>query len=217
MITSLAPINPLPSRRTPDWPRRESLPPRRRASLPQSTANSRELCEHLFEEHHARLLAVAHRILNSEHDAADAVQDAFVSAFTSLDRFQEKSQLSTWLHRIVVNCCLMKLRASKRRPATSLDLLVETAECTACEGPSAEARHVLLHLEREETRQLVHQAIDRLSADYREIIVLRDIQELDTDTTARLLGISRSAAKTRLHRARQTLRARIERMAPCAV
>jgi RNA polymerase sigma-70 factor, ECF subfamily len=217
MITSLAPTNPLPSRRTPEWPRRESLPPRSRASLPQSTANSRELCERLFDEHHARLLAVAHRFLNSEHDAADAVQDAFVSAFTSLDRFQEKSQLSTWLHRIVVNCCLMKLRASKRRQTTPLEVLAEMPECAKYEESMAKAVHGLSHLEREENRQLVHRAINRLSADHREIIILRDIQELDTNTTARLLGVSRSAAKTRLHRARQTLRVQIERMAPCAV
>ena len=65
-------------------------------------------------------------------------------------------------------------------------------------------------MEQEESRQLVHRALDRLSVDHREIIVLRDIQELDTDTTARLLAISRSAAKTRLHRARQALRVQLE-------
>jgi RNA polymerase sigma-70 factor (ECF subfamily) len=207
MNVLLAPANPLPNRRTPEWPRRESVPPRRPVSQQKAARCPREVCERLFRDHHAQLQAVARKMLHSEHDAADAVQDAFVAAFTSLDRFQERSQLSTWLHRIVVNCCLMKLRARQRRQIVSLELIADVPESPVCD-PLPPGHD--FQMEQEESRQLVHRALDRLSADHREIIVLRDIQELDTDTTARLLAISRSAAKTRLHRARQALRVQIE-------
>ena len=67
------------------------------------------------------MLAVARRLLPSTHDAADAVQEAFISAFQSIASFDANSKLSTWLHRIVVNACLMKLRSGRRRETSSLD------------------------------------------------------------------------------------------------
>src|SRR5262245_61828744 len=79
--------------------------------------------EALVRRHAGRLLAVARRFLACQADAADAVQDAFLSAFRALGSFREGSALGTWLHRIVVNACLSKLRARRRRPETSLDLL----------------------------------------------------------------------------------------------
>src|SRR5438445_258524 len=72
-------------------------------------------CEALVRQYGGRMLAVARRFLRSEEDAADAVQDAFLACFRSLDSFEGHSSLGTWLHRIVVNTCLMKLRSQSRR------------------------------------------------------------------------------------------------------
>ncbi len=174
----------------------------------------RETCEELVWQYSGRMLAVARRLLRSEEDAADAVQDAFVSALTSMHKFQGRAQLYTWLHRIVVNACLMKLRSKKRRSAASLDELLPSFDEHGCHaqlvvvwGDQAAAR-----LEQDEVRSAVRNCIDQLPEQYRAILILRDIEEFDTEQTATLLGLSQCAVKTRLHRARQALRTLLEQV-----
>lgn len=160
-----------------------------------------------------RMLAVAKRILRSEEDAQDAVQDAFVSALGSAPEFRQESQASTWLHRIVVNSCLMQLRRRRRRPATSLDAILPFFDdCDRRTRPDgAWSQSTYGRLERIENSRRVRQCIDELPAEYRQILILRDIEERDTCESAKLLEITAGAAKTRLHRARQALRERLER------
>jgi RNA polymerase sigma-70 factor (ECF subfamily) len=155
-----------------------------------------------------RVMAVARRMLPREDDAMDAAQDAFLSAFKSLDHFDGRSQLTTWLHRITVNACLMKLRTARRRPERSIDpLLPQFAECGHQSLPARPwARSAQECLDAEETRTLVRSKIEELPDGYREVLLLRDIEELDTEQTAQLLGLTPAAVKTRLHRARQALR-----------
>ena len=155
-----------------------------------------------------RLLAVARRMLGREEDAQDAVQEAFLSAFKSLDRFDGRSQLTTWLHRIAVNVCLMKLRSQRRRPERPIeDFLPEFLPDGHQKNPSSPWKPAeSCGIEREELRAFVRARIEELPEQYRLILVLRDIEELDTDETAAVLGISAAAVKTRLHRARQALR-----------
>jgi RNA polymerase sigma-70 factor (ECF subfamily) len=168
-------------------------------------------CESLIEQYGERMLAVARRMLRNEEDAADAVQDAFLAAFVSLRRFRGQARISTWLHRIVVNQCLMKLRSQKRRATLSLDALGSHSEdgggcweaVAACDPAAAQVDQL-------ETRLAVRRSIQQLPADFREILILRDIEEFDTNQTAALLDLSRAATKTRLHRARQALRAELE-------
>jgi RNA polymerase sigma-70 factor (ECF subfamily) len=140
------------------------------------------------------------------------VQDALVSAFASIYQFRASSQLYTWLHRIVVNACLMKLRSQKRRATVSLDALLPTFDEVGNHSHpvSSWTSDAIEHIERRETRTLVRDYIDRLPDDYRTILILRDIEELDTDETAAVLKLSRAAVKTRLHRARQALRSLLE-------
>ncbi|MGD9856953.1 MAG: RNA polymerase sigma factor [Planctomycetaceae bacterium] len=168
--------------------------------------------EQFVRDYTGRLLVVANRLLRSEEDAADAVQDAFLSALTKKDTFQGESTVYTWLYRIVVNTCLMRIRSKPQTKTDSLEVLQSTFDeqrrhtsRESVENNGAEDR-----LESEETRVLVRACIDRLPVDYRAILVLRDIEELDTETTAALLNLSRSAVKTRLHRARQALRTLLE-------
>jgi RNA polymerase sigma-70 factor (ECF subfamily) len=161
-----------------------------------------------------RLLAVAYRYLCSEDDCNDAVQDTFISAFHSLHQFAGKSSLSTWLHRILVNNCLMKLRTQSRRHEVSIDNLLPKFDDTG-----HHARAVKLWsadsgdcAEQEEMRAHVRACIWQLPDEYRAVLVLRDIEEFDTDETARMLKTSPGAVKTRLHRARQALRTLLEPM-----
>jgi RNA polymerase sigma-70 factor (ECF subfamily) len=155
-----------------------------------------------------RMLAVARRFLHQEQDAQDAVQDAFLSAFKSIDQFQGQARLGTWLHRIVVNAALMKLRSQRRRPERAIEDLLpkfqddghraDVGAAWAVTFDTAVADH--------ELRDVVRRSIDQLPESHRTILLLRDIEQRSTEETAELLGINPGAVKTRLHRARQALR-----------
>jgi RNA polymerase sigma-70 factor, ECF subfamily len=164
--------------------------------------------EILVRTYSSRLIAVARRILTSEEDARDAVQDAFISVFRSLDRFEGESRLSTWLHRIAVNAALMRLRSRRRRPEDPIEPLLPAFESDGHHqeqfqswDESAEALLV-----RGETRAVVRRCIDRLPESYRTVLLLRDIEQLENEEAAAMLGVSVNAVKIRLHRARQALR-----------
>lgn len=168
--------------------------------------------EELVRTYGGRLLAVARRFLSSEDDARDALQDAFLNAFRSIDRFEGHAKLSTWLHRIVVNACLMRLRTRRRKPETSIeDLLPNWQEDGHPERPASAWRTDALEaLQRSELQALVLEKIQLLPDGYRNVLMLRDIEDLDTEETAEAMGISQGAVKTRLHRARQALRELLE-------
>ena len=168
--------------------------------------------EALVRQHTGCMFAVARGFLRTEEDSADAVQDAFLSAFRSLDGFEGTSALGTWLHRIVVNVCLMRLRAkSRRREVRIADLLPTFDETGHHRRPVRPGEdQALVRLTQAETRAHVRACIDRLPDPYRTVLVLRDIEELDTEQTAEHLGINPGAVKTRLHRARQALRTLLE-------
>jgi len=168
--------------------------------------------ETLVRTHAGRLLAVARRFLRNEDDARDALQDAFLQAFKGIGNFQEGARLGTWLHRIVVNASLMKLRKRARKSEPVLeDLLPEFLDdghqahragpWTAAAQSSTESA-----ADRAETLALVREKIDELPESARTVLLLRDIEEMDTREVARQLGIKEGAVKTRLHRARQALR-----------
>jgi RNA polymerase sigma-70 factor (ECF subfamily) len=164
--------------------------------------------ERLVHEHAGRLLAVARRIVSSDEEARDAVQEALLSAFRGIDRFQGASRLGTWLHRITVNAALMRLRSRRRRPEQPIDDLLPTflADGHHAVPPPDWPDSVEDQLARTDTRRIVRDCIDRLPESYRTVLVLRDIQEMETDEVAQQLGLTKGAVKTRLHRARQALK-----------
>jgi RNA polymerase sigma-70 factor, ECF subfamily len=155
-----------------------------------------------------RMLAVARRMLRNEDEAEDAVQEAFTQAYRALPRFEGHALLSTWLHRIVVNACLIRLRRRRRHGELSLeDLLPRFSEDghrldVADPWPS----DPLAELEAKDVRTAVRAAIDRLPERHRCVLLLRDIEGRSGEETAECLGIRPDAVKMRLHRARQALR-----------
>lgn len=154
-----------------------------------------------------RLLVVARRITQNDEDARDAVQSAYLSAFVALRDFEGACQLSTWLHRIVVNAALMKLRTKRRKPEESIDALLPAFQSDGHHaeqfaGPAEPPDRLL---ERRETRAMVRSCIDKLPDTYRTVLILRDIEQHSTDEAAALLGVTPVAVKVRLHRARQAL------------
>jgi RNA polymerase sigma-70 factor (ECF subfamily) len=162
--------------------------------------------ETLVRLYGGRMLAVARRLLAHEEDARDAVQEAFLAAFRGIDQFAGHARLSTWLHRIVVNTALMRLRSRRREAARQIEAWLPTFHEDWHQRQSVSRWPAVDAAESDEIRQLVRQCIDQLPDAYRTVLLLRDIEELDTEETARVLAISPGAVKTRLHRARQALR-----------
>ena len=156
-----------------------------------------------------RLLRVMRRFLPNEADAEEALQEAFLSAFRAIHSFAGESRLETWLHRIGVNAALMQLRRRRRRaPEVSIDDLIPQYEEDGHRKDvgSRWEESARAAIERKELRAIVRQHIDSLPDNYRNVLLLRDIEQLSTEEAASILGITRNAVKIRLHRARQALR-----------
>ena len=164
--------------------------------------------ETLLREYGPRLLRLARRFLANEEDARDALQDAMVAVYRSIGNFESGSALSTWLHRVVVNAALMKLRTKKRHPEEDIEQylprFLEDGHQLIPSTPWTESADSVL--EREELRNSVREAIDKLPEAYRIVLQLRDIEEMSTAETAEILGTTKNVVKIRLHRARQALR-----------
>ncbi len=170
--------------------------------------------EILVRQHGGAMLAVARRMLRNEEAAKDVVQDAFLQAFRAINRFREDSRLSTWLHRIVVNAALMRMRSASRRPEQAIDELLPQfddhgAHVEPAGGIPMGAEEVMVNCQ---VRAQVRACIAELPEQYRAVITLRDFEELSTTEVATVLGISENAVKIRLHRARQALRTLLSRV-----
>jgi RNA polymerase sigma-70 factor (ECF subfamily) len=167
----------------------------------------------VVERYGGRMLATARRFLNNEHDAEDAVQEAFASALRALDRFNGDAMFSTWLHRIVVNAALVQLRSKRRRAEQPIENLLPRFDQDGAwiDEPVTWTDASQTILERRDSRQIVRRCIGSLPEIYRSVVLLRDIEELDTEETARSLAITPNTVKVRLHRARQALKRLIER------
>jgi RNA polymerase sigma-70 factor, ECF subfamily len=146
---------------------------------------------------------VAYRMLGNPHDAEDSAQDAFLSAHRAWDRFRGQSEVSTWLYRITVNACLMRLRKEKRSRQ-----LVETGYEDQDvpdwrRGPEGAALD-------DELQTAISEGLTMLPPDLRAAVVLRDVQDLTNVEASEALGISVSALKARLHRGRVLMRKHLE-------
>ncbi|MGA7615357.1 MAG: sigma-70 family RNA polymerase sigma factor [Thermoanaerobaculia bacterium] len=157
-------------------------------------------------------LRVARRFLRDEDEARDAVQDAFISIFRAIHRFEGSSRLSTWMHRIVINAALMRLRSRSRHEEESIEpWLPKYHE----DGHRIGANPVWMATpsnveERLALGELVRGSIDKLPESYRTVLLLRDVEELSTEETSQILGTTPGAVKVRLHRARQALRSLLD-------
>jgi RNA polymerase sigma-70 factor (ECF subfamily) len=167
--------------------------------------------EMMVRRYGTRMLATARRMLRNESDAHDAVQDAFLSVFRSIGNFAGEAALSTWLHRIVINAALMQMRSRRRRCEEPIEPLLPRfdeggnwAE-QACPNIALDDLH-----ESRERLALVRECMNRLPERYRTVLLLRDIEDLDTKETAQLLNATQTAVKLRLHRARQALKTLLE-------
>ena len=168
--------------------------------------------EQLVKRYDVRLLRIAQTVTHNREDAQDAVQEAFLRAFQHLDGFREDSKFSTWLIRITVNQSLMKLRKQRSTREVSLDESLQgDGESLPFEvtdwAPNPEERY-----RSSELRDILAKTLQELPLILRTVFVLRDIEGLSILQTAEILGLSQTAVKARLWRARLHLR---EQLANC--
>jgi len=158
------------------------------------------------------MLALAERLLRDRGLAEDVVQESFVRAFDALAKFEGRSTVESWLHRITVNTALSKLRQLKRLAEQSIDEHLPEFDRHDCriELPWSHLASVDEIMESEDTQRRVYAAIGELPDAYRMVLQLRDIEEYDTKEVATLLTISESNVKVRLHRARAALKKLLE-------
>ena len=159
-----------------------------------------------------RLYAVAFRMLSNPEDAQDAVQETFLKAFKAFDSFDGRSALSTWLHRITVTTCLMKLRTKRRKPQRSIEDLLPRFVGDGHQEKSSEPWRPLSQsgIQDSEMAEIVRKAVDELPENYREVLMLRDVLGMSTEEAAATLEGTVPLVKTRLHRARQALKTLLE-------
>jgi len=162
--------------------------------------------EQLVKRYDRRLLRIAQSVTHNREDSQDAVQEAFLKAFQNLGQFREDSQFSTWLIRITVNQSLMKLRKQRAVKEVSLDEDFQTEEGmfpveVADWAPNPEQRY-----RASELRNILAQTLEDVRPPLRAVFVLRDIEGLSIEQTAVALGLSHTAVKARLWRARLQLR-----------
>ena len=161
-------------------------------------AGARDEFEILVRRHNQRLYRAARAIMKTDDEAEDIVQQAWLEVFRNLGQFRGDAAFTTWATRIAVNAAINHAR---KRP-----IIAEVADGIAHEKPDEEA-------ERAELGKLLEECLERLPQGNREVMVLRDVLELDTAETAELLGVSEEAVRVRLHRARAAVAASLtERM-----
>lgn len=175
-------------------------------------ARDSEAVRHVLTANNQRLFRAAWSILKDRGEAEEALQAAYVSAFSSMDRFEGRSSLSTWLTRIVMNEALGRLRSERRRrsrlEADGVPVLDAYRErLMAGSQPSQPDSAVA----REQLRRLIERAVAGLPEIFRTVFVLRDVEGMSVEETADALGIPAATVKTRLLRARRRLQ---EALAP---
>lgn len=181
-----------------------------RELLRRLAARDEEALRRVLADHQQRIYQLALRITGSAEDAEEVTQDTFLRLLDSLEQFEGRARLGTWVYKLGLNLALMRRRSLGRRP--------EQAWADPMAGFDADGHHLnpvgrwrgaVLDAEREQTRRLVREAIAEMPADYQSVLVLADIEGRSRQEIAELLELSVPAVKSRLHRARLMLRARL--------
>ncbi|MBQ7434651.1 MAG: sigma-70 family RNA polymerase sigma factor [Oscillospiraceae bacterium] len=160
--------------------------------------------EKLVTEYERAVYAIAQRMTGNAEDAADMTQETFIKAYNSLSSFRGDSKFSVWLYRIANNVCLDFLRSRSRKPTVSLSTEDDDGEETQLDIAD-ESQSPELLLENALTRDAVRRGLDSLPPDYRQILLLREIQGLSYEEIAAALGIESGTVKSRIFRARKRL------------
>jgi RNA polymerase sigma-70 factor (ECF subfamily) len=181
--------------------------------LEELRKGSSEAVEALFERFHGKIYGLSMSILKNESDAEEATQDVFLTVFQKAHTFKGNSALYSWIYRICVNACLMRLRGKRRQETVSIEEFMpvftdEGMHKSPVEDWSKEVERKMLD---KELGKVIKKFTDELSEKYRVVFVLSDVEGLSNEETAQILGLTVPAVKSRLHRARLYLREQLGR------
>ena len=174
-----------------------------------------EAFEPLVEKYQKKMLNLAYRMIGDYDEACEVVQDAFLSAYRSIKKFRGEARFSTWLYSIVVNLSKNRMKQVKTRGARevySIDNPLETEEGSLSLDPPDQGPSVLEKLEQKEAEARVQGCINHLDSEYREVLVLRDIQGFSYEEIRDILKIPDGTVKSRLFRARDALKDCLKRV-----
>ena len=164
----------------------------------------------LVRRYQDRLFNTVFRLVDSAEDAQDVVQEAFLNAYQSLDRFKGDAQFFTWLYRIAFNSAISLKR--KQRSIVSLHMDVEGQGSVPEPHDASNSSQPDLALERADEEQRIQTALNRLSPEHRAVLILKDLEEQKYETMAEILQVPIGTIRSRLHRARLELREVLEKM-----
>ncbi len=169
--------------------------------------------EALFDRFHGKIYGLAMSILKNESDAEEATQDVFMTVFRKAFTFKGDSALYSWIYRICVNACLMRLRGKKRYETVSIEefMPVFTDEGMHANPVGDWSKEVERKMLDKELGEVIRKFTEKLSEKYRVVFVLSDVEGLSNEETAQILGLTVPAVKSRLHRARLYLREQLSR------
>jgi RNA polymerase sigma-70 factor (ECF subfamily) len=165
--------------------------------------------EVLVARHQKRMLNTAFRIIGEYEDACEVTQDAFVSAYKNLNGFRAEAKFSTWLTSITVNMSKNRLKRviiKHKREPVSLDAPIPTNDGEVMPDPPSKEPSVLDRMERQDVKRAVQDCIQALDPDFREVLVLRDMQDFSYDEIGGMLKVAVGTVKSRLFRARESVK-----------
>jgi RNA polymerase sigma-70 factor (ECF subfamily) len=179
----------------------------------------REFCEgdkaafdSLVLKHKDRLFNLCYRLLGDYEEANDSAQETFIKVYRSLRNFRLESAFSTWLYRIAVNTCKNKLKSSafrQKRRMVPLENPISANRSTPSREIQDDSQSPAMALEKKERMRVIQEAINALPAEQREVVTLRDIEGFSYEEVARITGFNLGTVKSRLARARLSLRKRL--------
>jgi RNA polymerase sigma-70 factor (ECF subfamily) len=162
-----------------------------------------------------RVFALVFRMLGRREEAEDLAQEVFVQVFKAIDQFRGESKLSTWIYRIAVNLCKNRTKYLSRRHAGSeddVDAMADRAPLSSAKGVSVgDVGRPDELVEGMQLEVLVKRAIAQIDTDFRQVLILRDVEDMSYEEIASVTGLAEGTVKSRIHRARAQLRALVER------
>ena len=172
-------------------------------------SDEREAFGEIVKRWERKIFALCFGMLHAEEDARDAAQETFISAYKNLPNFRGEAKVSSWLHRIAVNQCLTKQRRAKVRGESSLEeeILVDEGSFTAPKALSPSRT-----TEQNERLRLVRQAVSSLPSELKQVIVMKEFEDMTFQQISETLNLPLSTVKSRVYTALKQLRLKLERI-----
>ncbi|HTJ80289.1 MAG TPA: sigma-70 family RNA polymerase sigma factor [Polyangiaceae bacterium] len=192
-----------------------SVPEEESELVARLVARDEAAFNHLVVTYERRVFALVFRMLGRRDEAEDLAQEVFVQVFKAIDQFRGESKLSTWIYRIAVNLCKNRTKYLARRQVgeqDDVDAMVDRAPLSAAKGVSVgDISRPDELVEGMQLEVIVKRAIQQIEPDFREVLILRDVEDMSYEEIAAVTGLADGTVKSRIHRARAQLRALVEK------